>query len=217
MEGGRTFLSLDRKVGRRTSLLHREEVAPIYSLNTESTLVKNRLWEYLKTVVGALVFAVLFTLFIGRAFTVDGPSMMPTLQGGERLIVDQLTYRFRPPQRGEIIVFRYPAQPSHFFIKRVIGLPGDEILIRGGRVFVNGRHLVEGYTNGAVWGNYGSYVVPEDHYFVLGDNRNNSQDSRNSSVGSIPTSSIIGRAIIRYWPLNRAGILSSPDSLELTP
>lgn len=184
----------------------------MYSLKTEPTVQKGRMWEYVKTIAGALLFAVLFTLFVGRAFTVEGPSMMPTLHGGERLLVDKLTYRFRTPKRGEIIVFRYPAVPNHYFIKRVIGLPGDEVVIRSGRVLINGTPLIESYTNGDVLGQFGTYVVPEDHYFVLGDNRNNSQDSRSSAVGSVPRSLVEGRALFRYWPLNRLTHLGSLSS-----
>ena len=173
--------------------------------------------EYVETVVGAVLLAVLIMVFVGRAFTVDGPSMLPTLQGGERLLVDKLTYRFRPPQRGEIVVFRYPAEPSHFFIKRVIGLPGDEIEIRGGFVYVNGVRLDEDYTNGRTFGPYARYWVPEGHYFVLGDNRNNSQDSRSATVGYVPRSLIVGRALVRYWPVDRLAVLATPNTAQAAP
>jgi len=173
--------------------------------------------DYIETTVAAVLLAVIVMVFVGRAFTVDGPSMLPTLQGGERLLVDKLTYRFRPPQRGEIIVFRYPAEPSHYFIKRVIGLPGDTVEIRGGTVYVNGIALVEEYVRDRTLGNYGTYVVPPDHYFVLGDNRNNSQDSRSPSVGYVPRSYIVGRALLRYWPMDRLAFLVAPRSANAAP
>lgn len=177
----------------------------------------NTLREYAETVVGAVLLAALIMVFVGRAFTVDGPSMLPTLHSGERLIVDKMTYRFREPKRGDIIVFRYPAEPSHFFIKRVIGLPGDEIDIRNGQVLVNGNPLVELYTNSEILGRYGGYVVPDDHYFVLGDNRNNSQDSRNSAVGYVSRSLVVGRALVRYWPVDRLAILGAPETVRAAP
>jgi len=173
--------------------------------------------EYAETIIGAVVLAVFIMVFIGRAFTVDGPSMLPTLHGGERLIVDKLTYRFREPERGDIVVFRYPAEPSHFFIKRVIGVPGDVIDIRSGYVSVNGVRLIEEYTSARIIGHTGHYVVPEDHFFVLGDNRNNSQDSRSPSVGYVPRSLIVGRALVRYWPVDRMAILAPPATAHAGP
>lgn len=173
------------------------------------------LWrEYLETVGGAALLAVFIMVFIARSFTVDGPSMMPTLRSGERLLVDKLTYRFRDPQRGEIIVFRYPADPSHHFIKRVIGLPGDLVEIRGGRVYINGVALEESYTSSPTLSRFTSGVVPEDHYFVLGDNRINSQDSRSPLVGYVPRKLIVGRAILRFWPLTRASLLHETGVVE---
>lgn len=171
--------------------------------------------DYAETIIGAVVLALLIMTFVGRAFTVDGPSMLPTLHSGERLLVDKLTYRFRDPVRGEIVVFRYPSDPSHFFIKRVIGLPGDQITIASGQVYVNGRRLAESYVNSLTLGGRSSYEVPPDSYFVLGDNRNNSQDSRSPYVGYVPRSHIVGRALLRYWPLDRADLLISDQGVAL--
>lgn len=170
--------------------------------------------EYVETVGGAVVLAVFIMVFIARAFTVDGPSMLPTLHSGERLLIDKLTYRFREPHRGEIVVFRYPADPSHHFIKRVIGLPGDRIDIRGGVVYVNGVALDEEYTSSPTYGRFTSGVVPDGHYFVLGDNRNNSQDSRSPLVGYVPKKLITGRALVRYWPVNRVSLLGEGNVAE---
>ena len=133
--------------------------------------------------------------------------MLPTLHSGERLLIDKLTYRFRDPARGEIVVFRYPRDPSHYFIKRIIGLPGDHVVISSGYVYVNGVRLVEEYTSSLTLGSDREYVVPPGSYFVLGDNRNNSQDSRTPFVGYVPRSLIVGRAVLRYWPITRAEIL----------
>ena len=113
------------------------------------------LWrDLLETVGGAVVLALFIMTFIARAFTVDGPSMLPTLQSGEKLLIDKVTYRFRPPQRGEVVVFRYPANPKEHFIKRVIGIPGDTISIQDGIVYINGQKLEEDYLMekpGEIW------------------------------------------------------------------
>lgn len=180
---------------------------PVATTPSKPTYTKPLWREYAETVGGAVVLAVFIMVFIARSFTVDGPSMMPTLRSGERLLVDKLTYRFREPQRGEIIVFRYPSDPSHHFIKRVIGLPGDRVEIRGGLVYINGVALEESYTNSPTISRFTSGIVPAGHYFVLGDNRNNSQDSRSPLVGYVPRKLVVGRAILRFWPLTRAGLL----------
>lgn len=195
-----SFLNGHKKAGARVSALQTPEVS------------RKPLWrEYAETVFGAVLLAVFIMVFVARAFTVDGPSMQPTLHSGERLLIDKLTYRFREPTHGDIVVFRYPADPSTYFIKRVIGVPGDHIRISGGQVYVNGVLLNEDYVLSPTYSRYIDEVVPPGHYFVLGDNRGNSQDSRSPLVGHIPRSSIVGRAILRYWPLNRVGIFSAPD------
>lgn len=173
--------------------------------------------ETFKTLVGAAVLALLIMTFVARAFTVDGPSMLPTLHDGERLMVDKLSYRFREPQRGEIVVFRYPANPREHFIKRVIGLPGDVVEIRGGRVYVNGTALDEPYLATPTWGQFGPVQVPPGRYFVLGDNRNNSEDSRYPQVGFVPRSYLEGRALWRFWPPSRVGLLRAPAALANLP
>nr|MBO2471165.1 signal peptidase I [Bacillota bacterium] len=180
---------------------------------------KSVLREYLETLVGAVILAFLFMTFIARTFTVEGPSMRPTLEDGQRLLVDRLTYRFREPQRGEIIVFRYPADPSQIFIKRIIGVPGDEIYIARGTVYVNGVPLEEPYINGRMitLRTFGPIVVEPDTYFVLGDNRNNSEDSRDPRVGLVPRKNIIGRAVWRYWPVSAMAVFTVPESLRAVP
>ena len=126
------------------------------------------LWqEVLETLLSASILAFLCITFIARAFTVDGPSMLPTLADGERLLIDQVTYRFRPPRRGEIVVFRYPASPDHYFVKRIIGIPGDVVAIENGRLVVNGQPLMSLYSRKDV-GQLPPTEVPADAYFVLG-------------------------------------------------
>lgn len=178
---------------------------------------KSPLREYVETLVGAAILALFIMTFVARAFTVDGPSMLPTLEDGQRLLVDRLTYRFQDPQRGDVIVFRYPANPRQHFIKRIIGVPGDQIVISRGTVYVNGVALEEPYINGPMFGSFGPVVVPPDHYFVLGDNRNNSEDSRDRRVGFVPRELIVGRAIWRYWPLADMSVLRTPATFQLVP
>lgn len=168
--------------------------------------------EAVKTLAGAAVMALFIMTFVARAFTVDGPSMLPTLRDGERLMVDKLTYRFRPPQRGDIVVFRYPADPREHFIKRIIGTPGDVVEIGGGLVYVNGQPLQETYLSAPTWGRFGPVRVPAGRYFVLGDNRVNSEDSRFPDVGFVPRRYLEGRAIWRFWPLTRMGLIRRPGA-----
>ncbi|NLN29461.1 MAG: signal peptidase I [Firmicutes bacterium] len=178
---------------------------------------KSVIRELGETFLTAAALAIVILLFVARAFTVDGPSMQPTLQSGERLLIDKVSYYFREPTYGDIIVFRYPADPSQYYIKRVVGLPGDVIAIAQGMLFVNGQPIVEDYINGPTFGKFGPYTVPEGHYFVLGDNRNNSEDSRSPRVGPIPRELIVGRAAVRYWPLPRTGFIDSDGVAWASP
>lgn len=175
---------------------------------------KSVLREYVEAIVVAVLLAGFIIAFIAQSFLVQGASMEPSLTHGERLLVDKVTYRFREPERGEIVVFRYPADRSRKFIKRVIGRPGDVIYIRGGRVFLNGTPLREDYILGPTYGDFPPMRVPPDHYFVLGDNRNNSDDSRFSDVGPVPRQLLVGRAIFVYWPLSEAGIVTPPSIFQ---
>jgi signal peptidase I len=141
-------------------------------------------------------------LFLGiNALTarvlVDGYSMRPTLENQQRLIVNKLAYKSGLPELGDIVVFHFPIDPEDDFIKRVVGLPGDEIKIANGNVSVNGEVLIEPYIAAAP--NYaGTWYVPENEVFVLGDNRNNSSDSH--VWGAVPSENLIGKAIVIYWP-----------------
>ena len=178
---------------------------------------KSPLREFLETILGAAALAAFIMIFIARAYTVEGPSMLPTLVNGERLMVDKITYRFRPPRRGEIVVFRYPANPKESFINRVIGVPGDTIQIYGGVGYVNGQPLSEDYLGEAFYGRFGPRTVPEDANSVLGDNRNNSEDSRDPRGEFVPRSLIVGRAVWRYWPLHRLSIMRLPAAFRTSP
>lgn len=174
---------------------------------------KSELREYIEALLIAIILALFIITFIAQSFVVQGRSMEPTLHNGQRLLVDKLTYRFRPPARGEIVVFRYPADPRRKFIKRVIGLPGEEVMIRDAIVYINGQPLQEPYINGPTYGDWGPRKVPENGYFVLGDNRNNSDDSRFPDVGFVPRKLLMGRAVFSYWPFSEVGIVQIPQSL----
>ena len=156
----------------------------------------------------ALVIAFVIRYFIVELYLVDGPSMRPTLQSAERLVVNKFIYRFRAPERGEILVFRYPKDPSRDFIKRVIAVPGDTIEIKDGRVFVNQQLMNEPYILSKTRGDYPLATVPEGHIFVMGDNRNNSEDSRFADVGFVPFELVKGKAVLVFWPFSQFKSLS---------
>lgn len=178
---------------------------------------KGPIRELIETVGSAVIIAALIMIFIARAYTVNGPSMLPTLQHGERLLVDKISYRFIEPARGEIIVFKNPADTSEQFVKRVIGLPGDKVAIIQGVVYVNDQAIAEDYTLAPARIGFAPQIVPEGTYFVLGDNRNNSEDSRFSRVGFLPRKLIVGRAIWRYWPLNKVNLVTRPQVFKNAP
>jgi signal peptidase I len=157
---------------------------------------RSLLRETLETILlTAIIFLVLNTA-TGR-FQVRGSSMEPTLQDGQYLVIGKVVYWVHPPERGDIIVFQPPANPSEDYIKRVVGLPGEQLEIQNGEIWVNGVPLEEPYI--ANPGAYsGTWTLEDDDYFVLGDNRNNSSDSH--SWGVLPRENIIGKAWLCYWP-----------------
>lgn len=158
--------------------------------------------DWLVSIVVAVVLAFLIRTFIVELYIVDGPSMLPTLESHERLVVNKFIYRVRPPEHGEILVFRYPRDPSRDFIKRVIAVPGDSIEIRDHRVFLNDQLLSEPYIREPTLSTYPKAVVPPGTVFVMGDNRNNSEDSRFVDVGFVPYDLIKGKAMLVFWPFS---------------
>lgn len=162
---------------------------------------------YLLAVV-ALTF--LFVQFVGQRTHVNGDSMNATLEDGDNLIVDKISYRFTDPERFDIIVFPYQYQEKTYYIKRIIGMPGETVQVKDGMIYIDGEVLEENYGKEVMqYAGIASdpITLGEDEYFVLGDNRNNSSDSRDPSVGNIKEDQIIGKAFIRIWPLNKFGIL----------
>lgn len=168
-----------------------------------------------KMVVISLAIIIPVRYFLVQPFYVKGASMEPNFHEHEYLMVDEISYRFNEPKRGDVVVFRYPKDPQEYYIKRLIGLPGDTIIIRDGAVYVsdsNGltQKIVENYLP-----TYTSTIalseepikLTADEYFVLGDNRNGSKDSR--SFGAVKKSFIIGRVFFRGWPVNRVGLIDT--------
>lgn len=169
---------------------------------------KGDIKEFIQSLVIAGVLAFFIITFVAQSFIVDGKSMDPTLSNGERLFVNKFIYRFREPERMDIIVFSPKGAPSKKYIKRVIGLPGETIYIRDGVTYIDGEPLAEEFINEAMRSDFPPYKIPEESVFVMGDNRNHSADSRYASmVGAVEYDAIDGKAFWVYWPLNMMRIL----------
>ena len=169
--------------------------------------------ETVETILWALVLALILRTFVVQAFWIPSGSMVPTLLPGDRVLVAKFWYWFQEPKRGQIMVFKYPVDPQRDFVKRIVGLPGDVIEVRDGVVIVNGTSLSEPYvrnrdmftlTESPVFPKI-PFTVPKDSFFVMGDNRPNSQDSR--FWGFVPMQNVRGPAFVRYWPLDRIGLM----------
>lgn len=166
-------------------------------------------WEVVKTIAIAAAAVLLIRAFLFQPFLVSGASMEPTVSHNNYLIIDELTYRFRDPERGEMVVFRYPNDPKTFYIKRIIGLPGDILQMEKGSVKVNGAALDESdYLKDAQTFGTARVKLDQNDYFVLGDNRNNSYDSR--SWGPLGKKLIVGRVLLRLFPFTQISIFNEP-------
>jgi signal peptidase I len=167
-------------------------------------------FENLQIVIIALSLAIVIRASIAEPRYIPSDSMVPTLHVGDRVVVEKISYHLQPPKTGDIVVFAPPEQlqeqgftPDQAFIKRIIGLPGQTVAVKEGLVYLNDQPLVEKYIAEPPQYQWGPYRVPENEYFVMGDNRNNSNDS--SRWGFLPKQNIIGRAVVRFWPLERIG------------
>jgi len=176
----------------------------------------NFVWEIFKIVIIALLIVLPIRYFLFQPFFVKGQSMEPNFESGDYLIVDEISYRFREPLRGEVIVFKNPQNPSQRFIKRIIGLPGETLTLKDGKVVISAKQkkfildesaylppFVE--TNARA---YQTIALNKDEYFVLGDNRANSSDSR--VFGPLPRNNIIGRVLFRPWPFTALAKIEVP-------
>src|SRR5579862_4946538 len=160
---------------------------------------------WLRDLIISLAISAFIIIFLYQPVKVEGTSMMPSLEDQERIFVNKFVYRLEPIERGDIVVFRYPRDPSKSYIKRVIGMAGDQIRIDGGQVYVNGTALQENYVPSEYSDSrsYPETVVPENSYFVLGDHRSMSNDSRD--FGAVNQSYIYGKAVFGYWPMDKLG------------
>lgn len=167
-----------------------------------SSIISEEVRSWIVSLVSAVVVALFIRWFIVELYVVDGPSMQPTLQDGERLVVNKFIYHWREPMRGEVVIFRYPRDHTRDFIKRVIAVGGDTIEIKDGHVFVNDVLLNEDYISEKTRTEYPKQTVPEGTIFVCGDNRRNSLDSRFPDVGFVPLELVKGKAALIFWPVD---------------
>ena len=172
----------------------------------------------LRTILGYILYILviigltwMIVTFVGQRTRVSGQSMETTLQDGDNLIVDKISYRFHDPSRYDIIVFPYKYEENTFYIKRIIGLPGEIVQVKDVYTYINGKKLTSDIYGREVMDEPGIAEEPiklgSDEYFVLGDNRNHSQDSRDPYVGVLKRSDLLGRAFIRIYPLNKFGVI----------
>lgn len=172
----------------------------------------------LRTILGYILYILviigltwMIVTFVGQRTRVSGQSMETTLQDRDNLIVDKISYRFHDPSRYDIIVFPYKYEENTFYIKRIIGLPGETVQVKDGYTYINGKKLTSDIYGREVMDEPGIAEEPiklgSDEYFVLGDNRNHSQDSRDPYVGVLKRSDLLGRAFIRIYPLNKFGVI----------
>lgn len=198
-------------VDTKDEILEDDKVAIVDKEEKELSLVKELLgWVLYVAIIIAATF--LIVTYVGQRTRVSGDSMLPSLHNGDNLIVDKISYRFRDPERYEIIVFPYKYQEDTYYIKRIIGLPGETVQVKDGAVYINGKLLGEEYGIEPIDEDKKGIAedpitLGEDEYFVMGDNRNHSSDSRDQSVGVLKREDLIGRAWIRIWPLNSIGVI----------
>jgi signal peptidase I len=180
------------------------EVRPHSTVADRLALVRNELVAWFKTLASAAVYATLIVTFGFQVARVEGMSMAPTLADQDRLIVNKLAYRIGEPRRSDIVMLYYPIDPAKSFVKRVVGEEGDTVRIVDGRVFVNEVPMPDEYVPTEFRGHddWGPQVVPEGYYFVMGDHRNNSSDSRH--WGYVPKRYIIGKVQLRWWSIPAA-------------
>ncbi len=171
--------------------------------------VWDEIFDYLKTIIFVVVIVLLLNQFVLINARIPSESMQNTIVVGDQIFGNRLAYRKSDPERFDIVIFRYPDDPSQLFIKRVIGLPGDNVEIYDGKVYINGSDtpLDDSFCPETPIGDFGPYVVPEGSYFMLGDNRNWSKDSRFWENTFVEKDDILGKAVLRYWPLNKIGLV----------
>ncbi len=168
-----------------------------------------RFWRDLLIVAGIALVIYLGVNLVSERVIVDGSSMVPSLENNQRLVILKEAYLFSPPQRGDVIIIHPPIAPEKMWVKRLIGLPGDTVEIKGGKVYVNGVALSEPYIEAPPQYTFRTHTVPAGHYFVLGDNRNDSTDSHFG--WTVTRDNIIGKAWLVYWPVDEWGLVRNFD------
>lgn len=169
--------------------------------------IKSEVVEWIKAIVFALVLALIIRGLIFEPMIVPTGSMIPTIEINDRILVNKFIYRFHVPDYNDIVVFKYPDDPHQTFVKRLIGKGGDIIEIKDGTLYRNNEPVQETYIKEPMYSDSGPYKVPEGHYFMMGDNRNNSKDSRFWENKYVSQNQVIGKATYRIWPINRIGQL----------
>jgi signal peptidase I len=193
------------------------ELPPAAAQPPPQSGIRSFVRETLETIALTLIIFVVIRAGV-QNFRIEGFSMEPNFHDGQYLLISKVDYILHPPERGDVVVFMSPQDLSRDFIKRVIGLPGETVEIREGRVFINNKELVQNYTVNPGSYNFGPVTVGPDQLFVLGDNRNNSSDSH--SWGNLPRADLIGKAWISYWPPQQWAVIQAPsfaDSLPTLP
>jgi signal peptidase I len=198
---------LENTTGVEHSIVHESDLALAPTRDATRTQIWRALWELVHDLSVAVLFCFFLITFVAQAFRVQGTSMLPLLEDSERIIVNKFIYRFHPIQRGDVVVFWYPKDPSVSFIKRVVGVPGDAVELRRGSLYVNDRRVAEDYVRPYFNDDetHSKVMVDKGYYYVLGDHRNSSNDSR--SWGEVPEKYIYGKAVFRFWPLSKLGFI----------
>ncbi|MBP6884189.1 MAG: signal peptidase I [Candidatus Pacebacteria bacterium] len=198
--------------GRMLPML--DEQKPVGTENAPEVKIekskKQSTWELLRFGLIALIAVLGIRTFVVQPFIVSGSSMVPTFEDGQYLIIDEISYNLSKPQRDDVIVFKYPKDPSKFFIKRIIGLPNETVDIKNGEIIITnadnkeGFKLEEPYVKNITNGNT-HFELKDGEYFVMGDNRPNSSDSR--YWGALNENLVVGKVLLRLWPINKADLL----------
>lgn len=213
-------MSIDgREHSKRCELAAKIEVKADLAINEENASADQsnhsaqdfklafELKSWSRDILFAIAIAIFIVIFVVQPVKVEGTSMQPQLSDQDRIFVNRFIYRFKEIDRGDVVVFWYPLDRSKSFIKRIIGVPGDRVEILKGRVYINGKPIDEPYLKHEFQDlqSFGEIVVPQEKYFVMGDHRNSSNDSR--SWGFVEKSLIYGKAIFSYWPVSHVGLV----------
>lgn len=189
--------------------IHMAHKQDIQADTEEKASVGKELFQWVLVILGAVILAFLIDTFVIVNAQIPSGSMENTIMTGDRVFGNRLAYKFSDPKRFDIIIFKYPDDESQLFIKRIIGLPGETVEIHDGNIYINGSDtpLEDVDIKEPMEGSFGPYTVPEGCYFVMGDNRNNSRDSRYWENTFVSEDEILGKAVFRYWPLNKMKLL----------